>query len=76
VIHHTKTNVVKVAEVNLATHRHSAVVESHKVVDGINVFELTDTVEALKHKLSTNIQEWKSKVEPALAAVNAGQTID
>ena len=26
VIHHTKTNVVKVAEVNLATHRHSAVV--------------------------------------------------
>jgi len=55
VIHHTKTSVVKVADVNLATHRHSAVVESHKVVDGINVFELKDTLEALKYKLSKNV---------------------
>jgi len=69
VIHHTTTKVVKVADVNLAVHRYSAVVESHKDADGINVFELTDTQTALKNHISTNYKEWKEKVGGALEAL-------
>jgi len=55
----------------LFAHRFGASVDSFKEEDNINVFELKEQEEALRHKLSASYAEWKDKVGPALEALKA-----
>lgn len=66
VIYHANTKVATIGGKALATHRYSAVVDSHETTDNIEMFELTEHEEPLKHKLGTSYADWSSKVEEAL----------